>query len=240
MRRNAPRLLGLKRLEARAALLGRGNAGLGDGPSDAALPEPDRFDTQALDLVDATAMRRAFDLGRESDRARERYGRNSLGQACLLARRLVEAGSHFVTISNGGWDTHGQNFRQLREQRLPELDRALATLLRDLDERGLLPQTLVVWMGEFGRTPKINGTAGRDHWPGAQSVVFAGGGVRGGQVVGRTDAIGSQPVERPVSPEDLAATVYHALGIDPRSPDTTPIRPSQPMAGGGVPIQELF
>jgi uncharacterized protein (DUF1501 family) len=174
----------------------------------------DEFYQRAYDLVNSQDARRAFDLSKEPDTLKERYGRNSFGMGCLLARRLVEAGTRFVTVSNGGWDTHGQNFKTLRERQLPTLDGGFSTLLSDLSDRGLLTDTLVVWMGDFGRTPKINKNAGRDHYPKSQCVVFAGGGVKGGQVVGKSDETASLPAERPVTPEDMAATIYHLLGID--------------------------
>lgn len=158
----------------------------------------------------------AGDLSREPDAVQERYGKNEFGRGCLRARQLVEAGTRFVTVSHTGWDTHGNNFRHLRDHQLPPLDLGFSALVADLEARGLLDDTLVVCMGDFGRTPKINAYAGRDHWPACQSVVFAGGGVRGGQVIGRSDETGSYPAERPATPADLAATIYAALGVDPR------------------------
>ena len=152
---------------------------------------------------------------------RNRYGRKRIGQGCLLARRLVEAGSRFVTVVDRGWDTHQDIARNLPDARfrgsgkLPALDRAYATLLTDLRERGLLDSTLVVLMGEFGRTPKINNRAGRDHWPRAGFVCFAGGGVKGGQVIGATDAHGEVPSATPVRPEDVAHSMLKLLGVDP-------------------------
>jgi uncharacterized protein (DUF1501 family) len=169
---------------------------------------------KAYRVLTTDRARRAFDLGREPDRVRQRYGRTRLGQACLLARRLVEAGVPFVTVDDDGWDHHAQVFPGLR-QRLPELDRCLSALLSDLDERGLLRTTLVAVLTDFGRTPKINAGAGRDHWPGVFSVLFAGAGVPGGRVVGASDKVGAAPAERPVRPKDIAATLYHVLGINP-------------------------
>lgn len=158
----------------------------------------------------------AGDLSRESDAVQERYGKNEFGIGCLRARQLVEAGTRFITVSHTGWDTHGNNFRNLREHQLPPLDLGFSALVTDLEARGLLEETLIVCMGDFGRTPKINAYAGRDHWPACQSVVFAGGGVRGGQVIGKSDETGSYPAERPATPADLAATIYAALGVDPQ------------------------
>jgi hypothetical protein len=171
--------------------------------------------------------RRAFDIAAEPDPVREAFGRTRLGQSCLLARRLVEAGVPFVTVDDDGWDHHAQGFPGLR-QRLPDLDRCLSALLEDLQQRGLLGTTLVALLTDFGRTPQVNKSAGRDHWPGVFSVLFAGAGVRGGQVVGASDRIGAEPREGCVSPKDLAATLYHFLGIDPfqdyRSVDGRPFR----------------
>jgi Protein of unknown function (DUF1501) len=198
---------------------------------------------EALALVASPEVRRAFDLSRESPATRDRYGRHSWGQSHLLARRLVEAGSRFVTTVNGPsivWDTHKDNFRQLESRLVPPMERAFSALLADLEERGLLDTTLVVWLGDFGRTPTINKDAGRDHWPQCYSAVLAGGGIRGGQVVGASDAVGAYPKDRPLRPADLHATVFTALGYDPnaisyRSPDGRPFPLSD-----GVPIRELL
>ncbi|MBM3457659.1 MAG: DUF1501 domain-containing protein, partial [Armatimonadetes bacterium] len=176
----------------------------------------------AYRIVYSPTARRAFDLHQEPDSLRDRYGRTPLGQACLLARRLVEGGVQAVSIFKGGWDTHGKNCETLKDKLLPELDPALATLVFDLKQRGLLDSTLVVCLGEFGRTPKINGSAGRDHWPRAGSIALAGGGVRGGQAIGETDAIGSEPKSRPIPVEAFAATVYQALGVDYHQLNHTP------------------
>jgi hypothetical protein len=161
---------------------------------------------------------KVFDLSQEKDELRERYGRNTFGQSCLAARRLVERGIPFVTINSQGWDTHRQHFQSMR-QKLPQLDRGMATLLEDLSERGLLDSTIVWWSGEFGRTPKIQWEApwngGRGHWGNAFSAVLAGGGFKGGHVVGSTDERGEEVKERPVYPADLIASMYELLGIDP-------------------------
>lgn len=163
-------------------------------------------------------FRDAFDMERESPTMRDRYGRHAFGQSLLLARRLVEAGMPIVQANMGtmnNWDTHGGNFKQLKERLLPPFDQGFAALLSDLSERGLLEQTLVVAIGEFGRTPQINAGAGRDHWSGVFSAVFAGAGVRGGQVIGASDAQAAYPATRGWYPADLGATIYTALGIDP-------------------------
>jgi hypothetical protein len=228
------------RLQRRAALLRRENAAFEESLPDTRMEAVDAFYQRAYDLMESPAAKSAFDLGKEPDALKARYGRSSFGMGCLLARRLIEAGTRFVTVSLGGWDTHTNNFRALRDRLLPQVDAGFSTLLADLAERGMLDDTLVVWMGEFGRTPKINRTAGRDHWPRAQSVVLAGGGVRGGQAVGRSDAQAMYPDERPVTPEDLAATIYRVLGIDStrsyESPDGRPLR----IADGGAVVGELL
>jgi hypothetical protein len=169
---------------------------------------------RAYGVLSAPHTRQAFDVGREPEQLRDAYGRTRLGQSCLLARRLVEAGVPFVTVDDDGWDHHAQVFPGLR-QRLPDLDRCLTTLLNDLDQRGLLATTLVALLTDFGRTPRINQSAGRDHWPGVFSVILAGAGIRGGQVIGASDRIGAEPAERRITPKDLAATLYHFLGINP-------------------------
>lgn len=179
----------------------------------------DAHQRRALDLVTSPTARRAFDLSEEPARLRDRYGWTPFGQGCLLARRLVEAGVGLVTVNwargDAFWDTHANNFRDLKDKLLPPFDRAFSALLDDLHVRGLLDETLVVCLGEFGRTPKINGSAGRDHWAACNSVVLAGGGVCGGCVHGASDKQAAYPTTPPVSPDDLAATIYHALGIDP-------------------------
>jgi hypothetical protein len=198
---------------------------------------------KALGLVSSPAARRAFDLSRESDRVRQRYGASAFGQGLLLARRLVEAGVGLVTVNwardDAFWDTHANNFRLLKDNLLPPFDQSFAALLEDLDERGLLQETLVVCLGEFGRTPKINAQAGRDHWAACNSVVFAGGGIRGGQVYGASDRTAAYPARSPVSPGDLAATIYHLLGIDPRTEIHDNL--GRPLAlSDGIPVRGLF
>ncbi|HJZ55616.1 MAG TPA: DUF1501 domain-containing protein [Gemmataceae bacterium] len=237
----------LKQLERQdAALQASGGSDL-DGARD-----------QAMRMIASPVVRRAFDLEKEPAKLRDAYGRNEYGESFLLARRLVESGVTVVSVvwmyimPNGGvanvWDNHGgtgglggiTGYAMLKEKYcLPPLDRGLATLLEDLSQRGMLDRTLVVVAGEFGRTPKINATAGRDHWGPAQSVLFAGGGVRGGQVYGATDRIAAYPSDRPVSPEDFLATIYHAMGLDPhaeiRDRENRPHR-----LVDGTPIAALF
>jgi uncharacterized protein (DUF1501 family) len=186
------------------------------------------------------AAARAFDLGEEKPALRDRYGRSLFGQGCLLARRLVERGVPFVEVNLGGWDTHQDNFDQVKRL-CGVLDPAWATLMEDLAERGLLDSTLVVWMGEFGRTPGINPRNGRDHYPAAWSVVLGGGGIKGGQAVGKTTADGMAVEERPVAVPDLMATVCLALGLDPRKQNMSnvarPIRLADPVA---KPVKEVM
>jgi hypothetical protein len=175
---------------------------------------------RAYELLASTATRDAFDLSREPEKVRGLYGKSPFANNCLLARRMVEAGVPMVTLysfGNRDWDTHGQNFKNLKDTLLPPTDRGVLALLEDLEARGLLEQTLVVWMGDMGRTPRINKDAGRDHWSFCYSVVLAGGGVRGGQVYGSSDRTAAYPSTNPVSPSDLAATIYHCLGINPRT-----------------------
>ena len=190
---------------------------------DADLPAGlDRFQQQAVDILRSDRVRKAFDLSTEPEAVRGSYGRSGFGRGALTARRLVEAGARFVTVGLGGWDTHGGNFRILRQQLLPELDTVLAALITDLHDRGLLERTVVYCAGEFGRTPRINGQAGRDHWARSMAVFLAGGGVKGGSVYGSTDANGTAPDADPCSPADVSATVLNLLGIEPTREVRTP------------------
>jgi hypothetical protein len=192
---------------------------------------------QAYRLVTSPAAKQAFDLASEPAAIRQRYGMKTIGQSCLLARRLVERGVPFVTVNDPGWDTHQSAYTRLKEGYtgakvpvglIPSLDMAFSALVDDLEQRGMLDETLIVVMGEFGRTPKLNVSGGRDHWPRVFSVAMAGGGVAGGQVVGSSDSVGEGPKERPVTPSDLACTIYNLLGIDPRqllhTPDGRPVQ----------------
>lgn len=200
----------------------------------------DRFFEQAFTLVTSPTAKKAFAVQEEPETLRERYGRHRLGQSCLLARRLVESGVRFVTITMTGWDTHRDHFQQVKGTLVPPLDQAYSALLEDLGDRGMLANTLVLCMGEFGRTPRINPAAGRDHWPSAFSVALGGGPVKLGRVVGATDGTASLPAERPVRVPDLAATIYQALGIDHTKEYMTPQgRPLQ-IVSQGVPVSELF
>lgn len=200
----------------------------------------DTFYEKAYRLMVSDEAKTAFDIGREPTAMRERYGNTSLGQCCLLSRRLVEAGCRFVTIENGHWDTHRKNTESLRELLVPGFDRALPALLVDLAERGLLDSTLVVVSTEFGRTPRINQLAGRDHWPGAFSVCLAGAGLKTGQAVGATDQHAAYVTDRPTKPADLAATILTVLGIDPQTTLHTPLGRPVPLVSGGKVIHEVI
>jgi hypothetical protein len=168
----------------------------------------------ALNMITAPEMKTAFELQSEKDSLRDAYGRNRFGQCCLLARRLIEKGARFVTVTDeGGWDTHADGFKTLKEKRMPYVDQALPQLFVDLDQRGLLDNTLVVWLTDFGRTPKINSASGRDHWASAGFAMMAGAGVPGGSILGRTDEEGGSVVDDEYRTEDIAATIYSKLGI---------------------------
>jgi hypothetical protein len=199
----------------------------------------DQFHQRAADILSAPEAQAAFDIEREEPRLRDRYGRTTFGQSCLLARRLVEGGVRFATVNFGGWDHHSGIWPSL-DRMLPEFDQGLSALIEDLDDKGLLAETLVAAFGEFGRTPKINKDAGRDHWAPAASLLFAGAGVPRGQVVGATDAQGAYVSHRPVAPADVAATIFDLVGIDPRrqlvTPDGRPIE----ILDSGEPVRELY
>jgi hypothetical protein len=201
----------------------------------------DKFSHEALDMITSTRAQQAFDLNREPTATRDHYGRTSAGQGCLLARRLVEAGVTFVTVLTGGeLDTHVANFTTLKNKSLPLVDRALAALVLDLYERGLDRRVMVLVSGEFGRTPLINAQAGRDHWPGAFSVLFAGGGLKVGQVVGATDSRAMYPLTHPHSPGDVLATLYRFLGIDTDHAFQDRSGRPIPVLGEGRPIPDLL
>ena len=235
--------LSASRLRGRRALLDRIEP---DEPSDD--HGMDEFQSKAFDLLCSDTARRAFDIGLETDSTRDRYGRHSFGQSTLLARRMVEAGVRLVHVNwvrhddgkgGQGYDTHGKHLSLAKDDLLPPTDAAFSSLVEDLDRRGLLDETLVVMMGEFGRTPRFNSAAGRDHWPHCFSVVMAGGGIKGGQVHGASDRSAAYPALDAVTPEDLLATIYHALGIDPQTIILDPL--DRPFAlANGSPILGLF
>lgn len=202
--------------------------------------EFDRFYEQGFELVSSAAAQAAFDIQREDAKVRERYGRNDMGQRFLLARRLVEVGVSWVTVNWGGWDHHTGIEAAYKGDQLKTLDKGVTALLTDLDERGLLKNTLVLVLGEFGRTPKVNKDGGRDHWPHAMSVLMAGAGVPGGQIVGATDAKGYYASENVYKPEDFAASVYTKMGIDPHQVLHTEVGRPVPLVNNGRLIKELF
>jgi hypothetical protein len=213
------------RLQGRESLLSQVNRRLDGWERSAELARYDTQSLQAFDLLRSSKARLAFDLDREPPAVRDRYGRTRFGQSCLLARRLVEAGVALVQVnwtrtkldddSSPAWDTHQRNSQRLKNVLMPSMDQTYSALLEDLEARGLLEETLVVWMGEFGRSPKLNGAGGRDHWGHVFSVALAGGGVRGGVVYGASDRLGGHPKEGRVQPQDLTATIFHCLGYRP-------------------------
>lgn len=207
------------RMSDRTRLLASLDSGLKAG--ERSLSAMNDFQRKAFDLLTTRSAQQAFELTAESEKDRDRYGRNIYGQSVLLARRLVEAGTRFVTMSwapdaNATWDTHGANFAKLKNPLLPQFDAACSSLLEDLEARGMLDRTLVAVLGDFGRSPKVNNGAGRDHWNACYSIMLAGGGTKQGFVYGASDRTGAQPAESPVSPGDIVATIYRLLGIDPR------------------------
>jgi hypothetical protein len=222
--------------------------GKGTGEWGTPFVQHDSLHQQALDLLRSAQARRAFDIDREPPAVRDRYGRHRFGQSVLLARRLIEAGVRLVQVNwqrdpDGSdaapaWDTHHKNAELLKTRLCPPMELAYSALLEDLAQRGLLDETLVVWMGEFGRTPKINGAAGRDHWGHVFSVALAGGGIRGGIVHGASDKIAGYPKDGKLEPSDLAATIFHCLGIDPHSEIQDQFGRPLPVARGSV-IRQL-
>ena len=224
-----PNTFTLSELENRDKLLQGLDGGLKNLDNSADLVDGlDAFHKQALDILRSDKTKKAFDLAQEKQETRDRYGANPFGQGALAARRLVESGVRFVTISMGGWDTHGQNFQALSKKLLPQLDQTLSALIEDLAARGLLDSTVVYCAGEFGRTPKVNKNAGRDHWARSMAVVLAGGGFKRGYAHGTTDAQGMAPALDACTPDDVAATLFQLLGLDPHMEMTS---------GTGRPIQ---
>jgi hypothetical protein len=235
-----------RRVEMRRNLLHAVNEELDSLHRESHFTAVDAFQRRALELISSPDTRRAFDIAQEPVRVRESYGRNIYGQSVLLGRRLIESGCRAVTLSwapdaNATWDTHGNNFKTLKETLLPQLDSAVASLLTDLKERALLDETLVVVMGEFGRSPKVNAAAGRDHYPGCYGLMMAGGGVRGGQLIGKSDDLGAEPAENPLTPQDVIATIYTLLGISPETQFLDRLdRPLPILNGHGRFIHELL
>jgi uncharacterized protein (DUF1501 family) len=237
--RNAKVDMDLQRLSQRmAALQLVETAFIRQGRGDAASDHAQIVD-KTLSLMTSQQMQ-AFQVQQEPEAVRERYGQNGFGRGCLMARRLVEVGVPFVEVDMGGWDNHNNIFPTLENDRLPVLDQAMSALVEDLDQRGLLADTAILWMGEFGRTPRINGDGGRDHWARAWSVVLGGAGMKGGIAVGQTSADGTQVESEPYTSQDIMATVCHALGISLETTFTS--RNGRPMkiANGGKLVRELF
>jgi hypothetical protein len=204
-----------------------------------ALDSLDQFQREAYELVSGPAARQAFDISKEDPRLRDRYGRHNWGQSCLLARRLVEAGVTFVTVHMGGWDHHA-GIEAAMKNVLPILDRAFAGLVEDLSDRGLYDRVAVCVCGEFGRTPRVNRDAGRDHWGQSGFCLLGGGGLKTGLAVGSTTEKGEYPKDRPVGPEDMLATLYHVLGIDTKLTFLDKIGRPHPVLAKGQPIAELI
>lgn len=242
--------MSIERLDDRRGLAARLDQISREVESRGAFPAMDRFDQQAFAFVSGERARLAFDLSREEDRIRDLYGRQNWGQSTLLARRLVEAGASFVTVHYGGWDHHW-DLKAGMENYLPMVDSAVSALLKDLDERGRLASTLVILCGEFSRTPRMNdggnggapmsmGTPGRDHWGNSMFCLLAGGGIRGGQIVGSTDSKGEAPASRPLRPDNVHATIYRCLGIDPTLHLLDHSGRPTPVLEDPTPIEELL
>jgi hypothetical protein len=224
-----PQGLSLSRFQRRRGMLRAIDAFQRDTEAQVAEFESlDQHYQAALNLITAPETKQAFEIQKEDPRLRDAYGRTRFGQSCLLARRLIEAGVRFVTVSDGGWDTHTNNFEALKKSRIPPIDRALPELLIDLQGRGLLGTTLVVWLTDFGRTPKVNSASGRDHWASAGFAIMAGAGIPGGAVLGKTDDEGGMVTQGEYFSEDIAATIYAKLGIPldliTMTPDGRPIK----------------
>ena len=237
-----PLTLDASRLERRRRLLARvdrfGRAAEAEANTTARTVNV--FRQKAFDLATSPRAKKAFDIHAESDQLRDEYGRHTLGQSCLMARRLVEAGVRCVTVNHSNWDTHDNNFVVLKKELLPMFDSGISTLFRDLADRGMLKTTLIVITGEFGRTPRVNNRAGRDHWGPGFTVILGGGGLAGGRVVGSSDKWAQKPADNPYGPEDLAATVFHQLGINPKLIFHTPEGRPVPAVNDGRVIRELI
>jgi hypothetical protein len=243
----------LERLDDRRRLLELIDRQAALNEKSAAARGQDTYNRRAFAMLAGAAVRKAFDLSAEPAKLRDRYGRTTYGQSCLLARRLVEAGVTFVNVyfapnignaERGGWDTHGNNFKGLKNRLLPMTDQTVPTLLEDLESRGLLDETLVVWLGEFGRSPRVTNTPrfgpdGRDHWPDCYSMWFAGGGTRGGSTFGASDKIGAYPASDAVKPDDIAATIFAAMGIAPES-EVRDLFDRPLSIAAGKPIEAIF
>jgi hypothetical protein len=226
-----------ERYERRLKMLAQVESDFGNVEGADIVADHGKLIRKSSDMILSPKME-AFDLSKESDKMRDAYGRTQFGAGCLLARRLIEAGVTFVEVNHGGWDTHDDNFNRVAELN-SAIDQPMAHLISDLKQRGMLERTLVIWMGEFGRTPRINARAGRDHYPRAFNVALAGGGIRGGQVVGETDAGGVDVTNRPVTVNDLFRTIYTTLGIDADYENMSRIGRPIKLVDGGEVIREL-
>lgn len=228
-------------VDRRQDMLKRYDSAFGDfAKRDKLLAGMDEFSQRAHSMMRSDKTREAFDLGQESTAISNLFGTDPFSQSCLLATRLVGAGVRFVTVNLDGWDTHSDNFRALKTQKLPVLDAGLSGLFLALHEKGLLESTAVLVTGEFGRTPIINPRAGRDHWPRAMCCLLAGGGIQGGRVIGESDSRGEGPKDTPISPDNVAATFYQTLGIDPRKEYHTPTGRPVMLVRDGTPIKDLL
>lgn len=238
------------RLDERRDLLSQFDTSFRHQVLSPAITEMDHLQQKAFEIIHSSSSQRAFALDQESGALRDQYGRHKFGQSVLLARRLVESGVRLVQVNwprepgdtNAGsplWDTHQNNGERVKDVLCPQFDRTFATFITDLKQRGLLDETLVVVMGEFGRSPKINANGGRDHWGNVFSVVMAGAGVPGGQIIGASDAIGAVPADRPVRPAQLAATIYHLLGIPPNKEFIDPVQRPRTVTDSGMPLVEI-
>ncbi len=226
------------RLDDRERLLGTQNAGFAASHADGRVESQQKAYDRAFALMRSPHLK-AFDIAGEPDETKKLYGSSPFGRACLMARRLVEVGVRFVEVSLADWDTHNDNFNRSKGL-MEQLDPGMAGLLADLDRRKMLSETLVIWMGEFGRTPKVNGGNGRDHWTRNFCAALAGGGIAGGRAIGKTNALGTEPVERPVSVQDLFATIYGQLGVDVQKKFMTPVGRPLKILDGGEPVKEIL
>ena len=235
-----PEGITLDRIGRRREILKEFNAAWRAVDTEAKISSFDPAVEQAYNMIYSPEVQKAFDIAQEPDAVRQAYGRTPVGQGLLLARRLVEHGVKAVSIWMGGWDTHANNFKSLKEKLMPPVDQGYGALIGDLHQRGLLDSTLVVQVGEFGRTPKVNKDAGRDHWPKAFSAVLAGGGIRGGQVIGATDKQAAEVTDRPITVEDFSATIFTSLGVDLQGVNHTPEGRPITIVNGGHPVAEAF
>lgn len=232
--------LSLARVERRREILRDFNAAWRTVDTEEKLNSYEPAVARAYDMVFNEKVHNAFDIAKEPDKVRDAYGRTQIGQGLLLARRLVENGVKAVSVWMGGWDTHSKNFVSLKDKLLPPMDQGFGALIADLAQRGMLNDTLVVQVGEFGRTPKVNKDAGRDHWPKAFSVALAGGGLKGGHIIGATDKHAAEVTDRPVTVEDLSATIFTALGVDIHRVNHTAEGRPIAVVNGGKPVQDAF